>query len=251
MKFFSERNVHQYDESKLFDLARKAFLEALPNSTRIDCPDSTVREALASGKQNLAEHWDVFDHICICSPCFAEYLATRKRGLRRTRIWLGFGLSVFAAISVAGYATFRIYGDALPLLSEADLRKAIPRLPSPPPEAVVKSATIAILNFRHWSVTRGDAGVQPPLPPPTLKRGILSMRIELPLFSPAGQYRVNLTTGTNKPLIDRMAVARIVVGRTVLDPVRVDLSSAEPGPYTLSLETAGVRTPLKFPVHLE
>ena len=250
MKSFSGRNVHQYDESELFDLTRKAFLEAFPNSTRIDCPDPALRGALASGKQNLAEHWDVFDHICICSPCFAEYLAARKRVSRRARIWLVCGLAVFAAMSVAGYATLRIYGDALPLLSTADLRKGIPPLPSPPPEAVVRSATIAMLNFRHWSVTRGDGEAPPPFPPPTLKRGNLSLRIELPLFSPAGDYKVSLRTSTDKTLMDRVATAHVVGGRTILDPVRVDLASTEPGVYKLSLETAGLRTPLKFPIHL-
>ena len=86
MKPFSERKVRQPDESELSDLTRKVFLEAFPNRTRIDCPDPAVREALASGKQNVAEHWDVFDHICICSPCFAEYLAARKRVSRRAHI---------------------------------------------------------------------------------------------------------------------------------------------------------------------
>ena len=250
MKSSRERNVHHYDESELLDLARKAFLESFPNSTRIDCPDPTVREAMASGKQNLAEHWDVFDHICICSPCYAEFLAARKRVSRRARIWLVFGLAVFAVMSVVGYATLRIYGDARPLLSNADLRKGIPPLPSPPPEAVVRPATIAMLNFRHWSVTRGEGEVPSAFTPPTLRRGNLSLRIELPLFSPAGDYKVSLRTSTDKTLMDRVATAHVVGGRTILDPVRVDLASTEPGVYKLSLETAGLRTPLKFPIHL-
>ena len=251
MKSFNERKSHQPDESELFDLARKVFLEAFPNSTRIDCPDPAVRAALASGKQSLAKHWDVFDHICICSPCFVEYLAVRKRVSRRARIQLALGLVVLAAMSAVGYATLRIFGDMGPLLSTAELRKGIPPLPSPPPDAVVKSATIAVLNFRHWSVARGVGEVQSPFNSSVLKRGRLSIRIELPLFSPAGEYRVSLRDGTDKPLVDQMAVARNIGGRTVVDPVGIDLSSAGPGFYTLSLETVGVRTPLKFPIHLE
>jgi len=251
MKSFNERKAHQPDESELSDLARKMFLEAFPNSTRIDCPDPAVREALASGEQNLTEHWEVFDHICICSPCFAEYLAARKRASRRARILLALGLAVFAAVSVGGYATLRIFGDTGPLLSTAELRKGITPLPSPPPDAFVKSANIAVLNFRHWSVARGVGEVQPPIKSPTLKRGRLSIMIELPLFSPAGEYRVSLRAGTDKPWIDQTAVARIIGGRTVVDPVGIDLSSTEPGLYTLSLETAGLPTPLKFPIRLE
>ena len=251
MKSFNERKARQPDESELSDLARKVFLEAFPNSTRIDCPNSAVREALASGKQNLAEHWDVFDHICICSPCFAEYLAARKRGSRRARIQLALGIAVLAAVSVVGYATLGMFSDTVSLLSTAELRKAIPPLPSPPPNAVVKSATIAVLNFRHWSVGRGVGEVQPPHKAPGLKRGRLSIRIELPLFSPAGEYRVSLRTGTDKPWIDQLTVARIIGGRTVVDPVGIDLSSAGPGLYTLSLETTGLRPPLQFPIHLE
>lgn len=251
MKSFNKRKAGQPDESELSDLAREVFLEAFPNSTRIDCPNPGVREALASGKQKLAEHWDVFDHICICSPCFAEYLAARKRVSRRARIRLALGLAVFVAVSVVGCATLLIFGDKGPHLSTAELRKGIPPLPSPPPDAVVKSATIAVLNFRHWTVARGVGEVQPPFRPPALKRGRLSIRIELPLFSPAGDYRVSLRAGTDKPWIDQMATARIIGGRTVVDPIGIDLSSTEPGLYMLSLETAGLRTPLKFPIHLE
>jgi len=251
MKPFRSANMHHYDESELLDLTRKAFLEVFPNCERIGCPDPALRENLASGKQNLAKHWDVFDHICICSPCFAEYLAARKRVSRRARILLALGLAVFAAVSVVGYATLRIFSDTVPLLSTAELREGIPPLPSPPADAFVKSATIAVLNFRHWSVARGVGEVQPLIKSPALKLGRLSIRIELPLFSPAGEYRVSLRAGTDKPWIDQRAVARIIGGRTVVDPVGIDLSSTEPGLYTLSLETAGLPTPLKFPIRLE
>lgn len=251
MKSFSGRNVHQYDESELFDLTRKAFLEAFPNSTRIDCPDPALRGALASGKQNLAEHWDVFDHICICSPCFAEYFAARKQVRTRARIWLVCGLAVFAAMCVTGYATWRIYGSAAPILSMADLRKGIPPLPSPTSETIVKSATVVQLSFRHWSVTRGEGEVLLQFTPPTLKRGDLSLRIELPLFSLAGHYRINLTDGTGKLLMNRMVVGRIIDGGTFLEPVQIDLSSNEPGMYTLTLEHADSPTLRTFPLQLE
>lgn len=147
----------------------------------------------------------------------------RKRVSRRARIQLALGLVVLAAMSAVGYATLRIFGDTGPLLSTAELRKGIPPLPSPPPDAVVKSATIAVLNFRHWSVARGVGEVQSPFNSSAPKRGRLSISIELPLFSPAGEYRVSLRAGTDKPLVDKMAVARNIGGRTVVDPVGIDL----------------------------
>ena len=251
MKPFRSANMHHYDESELLDLTMKAFLEVFPNCERIGCPDPALRENLARGNQNLTEHWDVFDHICMCSPCFAEYLAARKRVLRRGRVWLVCGLAVFAVMCVTGYTTWRIFGNVVPNLSTADLRKGIPPLPSLPAEAFVKSATLARLDFRDWSVTRSDGEVPSPFMPPTLKRANLSLRIELPLFSPAGQYRVSLRAATGELLMDRMAVAHIIDGRTILESIQIDLSSTERGLYTLSLETTGLPTLRKFPIHLE
>jgi len=251
MKSSSRENVHQYDESELLEITRTAFLEAFPNRERIDCPDPILRKALASGKQKLAEHWEVFDHVCICSPCFAEYLVTRKRVRTLTRIRLACGTAVLAALCVTGYATWRIYGSAAPLLSTADLRKGIPPLPSTPSEDIIFPATLAQLSFRHWSVTRGEGEVPVQFTPPTLKRGTFALRIELPLFSLAGQYRVKLSDGTGKQLTNRMAVAHIIDGRTFLDPVRIDLSSREPGVHTLTLEHADSPTIRTFPLRLE
>lgn len=234
-------------DDEFLSLMKRALSEAFPNRERIDCPNRDLRTALATGRKDLREHWEVFDHVSICSPCFAEFLETRRNHLRRSWILRACGAGIFAIACAAGYVVWHSGSAATGRNNMAHLDGTIPTI-----SAGQGSPTVAQLNFRQWTVTRGEQSSEPSSASPRpLRRGNLSLRIELPHLTPADSYRVILVTGSNKSWMDRTVEARIVDGHTILDPVTVDLTHAPPGPAMLLVERRQSSSFRELPIQLD
>lgn len=70
--------------------------------------------------------------------------------------------------------------------------------------------------------------------PLLLPRGRLDLTILLPLFSEPGNYQVQVSTKSEKPLASATGTAVIQNGTTVLK-VKLDVSSVNPGSYLLRI----------------
>lgn len=240
---FPENHVQ---EDAFIALARSALSDVFPNPARVGCPDPALRKALALRKKDILQHWDVLDHICTCSPCFSEHLAFRKRVYRRETILRIFGLAVITLGLAGAYTLWQLHWRPVDSLTTAELRKAIP----PGPVEPTTSVTAASLNFANWALNRSSPD-QPPLKPPVLKRGKLSLTIQLPLMSQPGTYRVVLSPVQGLSLLDRSVRARMVDGSTTLDNIEVDTTAASSGMYTLIVLRGNRSVPRKFPVRIE
>lgn len=240
--------ISMKEEASLLQLARAAFADAFPNPQRFGCPDRSLRADLASGKRDLRQHWEVFDHICQCSPCFVEHLTFRKQ--RRRRIF-GISVCLFIAVLVSLVGAYAKWNKRAGnhLLADAELRRSIPHPPEPPAIAFARPILAARLDFTHWSLQRG--GADSSLPPPPLRRGNLSVTIYLPIATPPGDYRIVLRRNGAPPLIDAILRARIANGNTILTSIGVDTSSVSPGTYRLTARRLGASVAREFFVRLE
>ena len=241
---FPENHVQ---EDAFIGLARSALSDVFPNPARVGCPDVVLRKALARRKKDILQHWDVLDHICTCSPCFSEHLAFRNRVYRRETLLGIFGLAVIALGLAGAYTLWQLHWRPVDSLTIVELRKAIP----PGPVEPTTSVTAASLNFANWALNRSSADRLPLIKPPVLKRGKLSLTIQLPLMSQPGTYRVVLSTVQGSSLIDRSVRARMVDGSTTLDNIEVDTTAASSGMYTLIVLRGNRSVPRKFPVRIE
>ena len=233
-------------DDEYLTLMRRALSEAFPNRERIDCPDYDLRTALATGRKDLREHWPVFDHVSICSPCFAEFVEARRIYHRQSWILRAFGAGLLAIVCLTGYVVWHS-------ASAGTGRNDITHLAGSHPEFSrgQGSPTIVQLNFRQWTVTRGEQisefGFMAPRP---LRRGNLSLQIELPHLTPAGSYRVVLVTGRDQRWMDQTIEARIVDGHTILDLITVDLTHAPQGPATLLVQRTQTTSFRALPIQL-
>ena len=233
-------------DDEFLNLMKRALSEAFPNRERIDCPNDDLRIALATGRKDLSEHWEVFDHVSICSPCFAEFLEARRRHAHRFWILRACSAVLLVVACTAGYFFWQAR-SATGKNNTAQLLGSIPFV-----SAGHGSPPIAQLSFRNWTVTRGEQSSQSNSSTPvSLPRVILPLRIELPLFTPADSYRVVIATGSNRRWLDRTIDARIVDGHTILDPVTVDLTDAPRGPATLFVQRAQSSSFREFPIQLD
>jgi hypothetical protein len=242
--------ISSTEEASLLELLKTTFTDAFPNPRRIGCPDSGLRADLAVGRRDLRQHWDTFDHICQCSPCFVEYLALRKQHRRRVR---AIGASGVAAvlISLAGAYVISSTVSQLELLATTELRRSIPRPPQPPEEALRPAVVDARLDFSHWTLYRSDASASSGRQPRALARGNLLVQIFLPLFSEPGRYRLILRRDTAAPLVEKTVQARLRNGDTILDRIKVDTSAITPGIYRLIVRREGASAGREFFVRIE
>ena len=69
------------DLNRVLKGLQKATLRDFPNPERVGCPGAAVIEALAN--RRLPHNHEAVQHITHCSPCYAEFLAIRRRIRRR------------------------------------------------------------------------------------------------------------------------------------------------------------------------
>jgi hypothetical protein len=211
-------SLSKRDEDRLVEAGRRVLLDGgYPNPDRVGCPGSRVLKAIAERTMDLrqAQEWAL--HLGSCSPCFVEYSAFRKHAERRKTLELV--LACVALLLVIGGAGW---------LWEAKVGHKTSEQPQP-----------IALDLRNWVVLRGDQTPSANSGPIQLPRGRLDLTISLPSGSQTGNYEVQVSTESGKPLVNAIGNAAIENGVIVMK-ARVDLSKIDPGNYLLAIGHPGM-----------
>jgi hypothetical protein len=200
---------------RLREAVQETILRNFPNPERRGCPgDEVVREV--AGRRELIED-DAWQHITHCSPCYVTFLQFKDefRASRRRR---GLTIILSAVALVAISVGITIY--------------SVSHRVEQPAVEVSDGFVAARLDLRDSSPQRG-AETEQKAAPPTLPRKKLSLTIDLPFGSEAGQYEVQLRKAGDG-LVTVGGAAEIRDGTTEL-PVRIDLSNVASGDYTIAI----------------
>lgn len=90
------------DGERLVEESRRILLNGgYPNPDRVACPGDKVLNAIAFREMPLRDADEYVFHLGICSPCFIEYEAFRKRARRRKTLKLVLAGALLLAVVAA------------------------------------------------------------------------------------------------------------------------------------------------------
>jgi hypothetical protein len=202
---------------RLKKLLQDSILRDYPNPERKGCPGGVIVQELAERPldQSIEDdpHWN---HITHCSECYREFLvfneASRRRARTRKAV-VGWGLALGAAVI------------AIAALLGVRQSTIFPKRPQNA-ELVYAKRTIVIPSMER----SGNVDEEKPL---FLERLPLELTIQLPVGSRAGTYELQLKRDDRTVLLTG-GNAEINHGITAFT-VRKDLSSVEPGRYSMEV----------------
>jgi len=217
-------------EEALVAAAARLFRAGFPNSERIGCPS---RELLVSVSRHSASESDsrrVLDHLSCCSPCFGDYeKLARQNRLARNLKFLALCASVLLCICLTAW-----YYSKTPGRPQIEPPVAKEKAPPQP----VQPLQLATLDLRRQTTVRGEQRPAASTEVLTIPARSLDLSVYLPLGSEEGEYEMQLLSEPERPLLSRTGSAALVGNDVVLRLV-ANLSSVEPGPYTLRLRRSG------------
>lgn len=215
-------------EKALVAAAGRLFRGGFPNAERIGCPS---RELLASVSRHSASESDsrrVLDHLSCCSPCFGDYerLARQNRLARNLKL-LALCASLLVCIGVTVW-----YYSRTPVRPQNELPVAKEKAQPDQP------LQLATLDLRRQTTVRGEQRPAAGTGVPTIPTRNLELSVYLPLGSEEGDYEMQLLLDAERPLLSQTGAAALAGNDVVLRLV-ANLSSVEPGTYTLRLRRSG------------
>jgi hypothetical protein len=203
------------DLNRVLKGLQKATLRDFPNPERVGCPGAAVIEALAN--RRLAHTHEAVQHITHCSPCYAEFLAIRRR-IRHARL--------LRTTAIAACVLFAIGVTSYFLLHS--LR----------PEWLPFQGTMAsvTLDLRPYSALRGADQSVESLPPLRLPTERLHVILQLPVGADEGLYRLRINNSVQQVLLEKQASASLK-DHVLTAESTLDLRHFAPGRYELALQT--------------
>lgn len=218
-------------EEALIAAAGRLFRGAFPNTERSGCPS---RDLLVSVSRHSATESDsrrVLDHLSCCSPCFGDYekLARQNRLARNLKL-LALCASLLLCIGVTAWYYSRT-PEQQPQTGPSIAKEEVPPVQPQPLQ-------LATLDLRGQTTVRGEQGPAAGTDLLTVPARNLELSVYLPLGSEEGAYEMQLLSERELRLLSRTGAAALV-GNDVVFRVQVDLSSIQPGTYTLRLRRPG------------
>ena len=225
------------------DVIRKFFLEANPREDRRGCPDEATLKAIAENRLSLNHPARL--HLAECSPCFSEFrgfkMEAEDRQRRRRSI-----------LAVAAVAACLLVGIVLWKVAPTAKHQRIRARQSGTQRTIEEAEVTREIDLSAYVTTRGggDGAVQ--LEAVSLPTAIVHLTIILPRLSPAGHYKVAVSS-------DREGDNTVAIGdgiATGSDPstklsVTLDLRKALHGSYFLSTEREQDAGAYYYPLNLE
>jgi hypothetical protein len=218
-------------EEALIAAAGRLFRGAFPNTERSGCPS---RDLLVSVSRHSATESDsrrVLDHLSCCSPCFGDYekLARQNRLARNLKL-LALCASLLFCIGVTAWYYSRVPEQ------QPQAGPSVAKEPVPPPQP--QPLQLATLDLRGQTTVRGEQRPTAGTDVPTIPARNLELSVYLPLGSEEGDYEMQLLSEPERPLLSQTGAAALAGNDVVLRLV-ANLSSVEPGTYTLRLRRSG------------
>jgi len=213
------------EERRFLELGRRVFAEHSPNPTRTGCPPQDTLRAMAFRYKRLAAADLPLQHLTICSHCFQDYTRFRRQAINqmvfKSALAAAIAIVVIGAAVLAGVGRGWFQRPAEPLIA-------------------------ATLDLRLLSPTRGAGPAEGPVP--TLPRGRLQVRVQLPVGSEDGAYVVAISQ-SGRVRQSAQGVASNQAGVTAMT-VQVDSRSLSPGQYIFGVRRVGSAWQ-EYPLRLE
>lgn len=218
-------------EEALIAAAGRLFRDAFPNSERSGCPSRDLLVSVSRRSATESDSRRVLDHLSCCSPCFGDYekLARQNRLASNLKL-LALCASLLLCIGVATWYYSRVPEQR----PQTEPSVAKEQVPPPQPQPL----QLATLDLRGQTTVRGEQRPAAGADVLTVPARNLELSVYLPLGSEEGAYEMQLLSEPERPLLSRTGGAALV-GNDVVLRVRVDLSSIQPGTYTLRLRRSG------------
>lgn len=197
---------------------RKAVRGRFPNPDRIGCPASEIIDSLA--RHELSPDHPAAEHLVTCSPCYEQFLATRRQ-FRRTRSLqrAGIAVIVFGIIGGAIYLalserTTRVFQFARAGIAYTlDLRNRSPNREASPGGQQSQSASPLVMPRKHLELT-----------------------IYLPIGWQPGTYKIELLGVNLQPVLKRKGSA-MFDEHVLTMKIDWDLSTVPSGEYSFAMKT--------------
>jgi hypothetical protein len=216
---------------------------AFPNPNREGCPDRTRLRAMARRDRSLTLKDLPVSHVVSCSPCFREYTRFRRILLlvRASQVTAAL-LAVFAI----GLLAVRLVRNSPRDQSNSSQVKplvVVEQTPHP-----IEPVPIRV-DLASFSPTRGDDAKDDSGNKVHFPQKLIRVIFLLPVGMEPGEYAIRLQDSSGQVFAEQRAQGRINAGTTSLE-VKIDLSGASPGTFTLMVQPPGLSW-RKFPVVVE
>jgi hypothetical protein len=203
---------------------QKEILTGYPNPTRKGCPGDAVVKQIAERRYIVTD--GPWEHITHCSPCYAEFLAQKdlnRAAAAKRKIFFRYQLAAAACLIIAAAAIPAFWKRSTPehlSNAEFDLRHS--------------------LSFR--GARAQDEETTKLIPPLSLERGRVHLKIDLPETWQPGKYDVAFLDQRGEHSVFAMTGNAVMQGDSAVLSVdaRIDV---KPGDYMISLrrENSGWR----------
>ena len=239
------RNFVRDDENDtlLFEKLQEHVLEHYPNPDRVGCLDRSTLIAFveAPGKLDLED--PKYLHVFRCSECTRDLMELRRfreeriqqaaphPSQRVSRWWWYAGIAASVAVVAVLIGVSRKHYTNQPV------------------ETAQSEAPVSIsVDLSADGLARDGAGGDTQAPVP-LPRRVIDLRLVLPYYSPAGNYRVTVSRGQSQNQVEASGSAPATVqGSHTELRVRLDLGHLTPGSHYLGTAREGDGAPYYYPL---
>jgi hypothetical protein len=233
------------NDTLLFERLQEHVLEHYPNPDRVGCLDRVTLVAFveAPGKLDLED--PMYLHVFRCAECTRDLMELRR--LREERIRQAARRPSQRASRWWWYAGIAASVAVVAVLIGVSRKQYINR----PIETAGSEAPISVsVDLSADGLVRDGSKSDAPTPIP-LDRRVIDLRLVLPYYSPAGNYRVTVSRDQSQSLVEASdsAQATVQASHTELR-VRLDLRRLTPGGHYLGTAREGDGAPYYYPVLL-
>jgi hypothetical protein len=239
------RNFVRDDENDtlLFEKLQEHVLEHYPNPDRVGCFDraTLITFVETPGKLNLED--PKYLHVFRCAECTRDLMELRQLREERlqqappppsrqsSRWWWYAGIAAAVAVVAVLIGVSRKHYTAQSV------------------ETAQSEAPVSVsVDLSADGLARDGGGGDAPAPVP-LPRRVIDLRLVLPYYSPAGNYRVTLSRGQSQNQVEASGSAPATVqGSHTELRVRLDLRRLTPGGHYLGTAREGDGAPYYYPL---
>jgi hypothetical protein len=233
------------NDTLLFERLQEHVLEHYPNPDRVGCLDRVTLVAFveAPGKLDLED--PMYLHVFRCAECTRDLMelrrlreernrqAARRPSQRASRWWWYAGIAASVAVVAVLIGVSRKHYTNQPV------------------ETAQSEAPVSVSVDLSADGLARDGGGSDALAPVPLPRHVIDLRLVLPYYSPAGNYRVTVSRDKSQDQVEASgSVPATVQGSHTELRVRLDLRRLTPGSHYLGTTREGDGAPYYYPVIL-
>ena len=231
------------NDTVLFERLQEHVLEQYPNPDRVGCFDRATLIAFAETPAKLDLEDPKYLHVFRCAECTRDLMELRRLreerilqaatrpSRRRSRWWWYAGIAASVAVVAVLIGVSRKHYTNQPV------------------ETAQSGAPVSVSVDLSADGLARDGGGSDALAPVPLPRRVIDVRLVLPYYSPAGNYRVTVSRDKSQDQVEASGSAPATVqGSHTELRVRLDLGHLTPGSHYLGTAREGDGAPYYYPL---